>query len=557
MSKSAAVLRPRVIVRDCAALHSRFRLWLALLAVASVFWIPAAEGAQLEPSPPSIITDHAEPLSESASTPRTARVGAAHWAAITDQRRDVLDISRADVIRILQGRTLDWSELGGTALLIRVYLPRSQVRPVARALGVGLGELRVELVADHRVVQQVAATPGAFALISPEHLALGVLALTVDGHDPYRDPGRASPLKLWRWLPAPRTLAELQRLTTALASHARQFDPVGMALTGELIPVRCANHVLALLDDYDAMFSGVRDSLLAADLTVAPLEHPLTAYAELTPCVETVIFTGSHRVVPAMANAGIDVVFTIGNHMMDCWGGCNGVAALYETLDRLHAAGMVTVGAGESLEAARIPGLVSVQTRSGPVSFAFLGYDIIAPWYHAEDDQPGTAPLEARHLREDIGAARELADHVIVGANWGIEYVSNPVLYQRDLAGIAMEAGASLLIGNHPHWVQAIEHFDNALVAYSFGNFIFDQSWSVQVTQGMLMELGFTNERLLGYRVRPVIIRAHSRELPWRYRPEFVDPAGAGRPIMERIWAATDRLPLRPVAAATIAENQH
>lgn len=72
----------------------------------------------------------------------------------------------------------------------------------------------------------------------------------------------------------------------------------------------------------------------------------------------------------------------------------------------------------------------------------------------------------------------------------------------------------------------------------------------------MLMELGFSKDRLLGYRVRPVVIRAHSRELPWRYRPEFVDPAGEGRPSMDRIWNAADRLLDRPARAATIPENR-
>lgn len=535
-----------MLVRAGPVRWTRYLWILALLAAAWALWLPGAETA----APP-------DERGRAAIAQRPLRVVAAHWAAITDQRRDVLDISRSDVIRILQGRTLDWSELGGSPLPIRPMLPKSELRAIARALGLQLSELRVELVATDLVVDRVAAARGAFALVPSRALRLGVLGLTVDGHDPYRDRGSESPLRLWRWLPEPRTLAELQRLTAALTTDATRFDPVGVAVTGELIPVRCANHALAMLNDYDAMFDGVREALLAADLTVAPLEHPLTANPELTPCVETVIFTGSHRVVPAMANAGIDVVFAIGNHMMDCWGGCNGVAALYETLDRLRDAGIVTVGAGEHLDAARAPALVNVQTGSGTVSFAFLGYDIIAPWYHAEDDQPGTAPLEVKHLREDIAAAGELADHVIVGANWGVEYVSNPVLYQRDLGGIAMAAGASLLVGNHPHWVQAIEHFDDSLVAYSFGNFVFDQSWSVQVTQGMLMELGFTADRLLGYRVRPVIIRAHSNELPWRYRPEFVDPAAAGRPIMERIWNATDRLPNRPATAATIPENQN
>lgn len=487
---------------------------------------------------------------------RTLRVVAGHWAAITDQRRDVLDISRRDAVRILRGLTGDWSELGGSAQPITAFLPSSQARMIARSFGLALRELSVELLPDAEVVDRVAATPGAFALATPQMLRLGVLALTVDGHDPYRDPGTESPLRLVRWIPAPRNLAELSDFISMVRELPKTFDPVGMAITGELIPVRCANHLLAHLDDYDAMFDGVRERTLAADLTVAPLEHPLTASDDLTPCVETVIFSGSHRVVPAMADAGIDVVFTIGNHMMDCWGGCNGVAALYETLERLRRAGMVTAGAGENLQAARAPGLVSVDTDMGPVSFAFLGYDIIAPWYHAEEDQPGTAPLEAEYVRRDVRAASELADHVIVGANWGVEYVANPVAFQRDIGGVAMQAGASLLVGNHPHWVQAVEHFDDALVAYSFGNFVFDQSWSVQVTQGMLMELGFTRERLLGYRIRPVSIRAHSAELPWRYRPEFVDPAGAGRPILNQIWNASDRLPQRPEAVSIATDSE-
>ncbi len=482
-----------------------------------------------------------------ASVP-SVQVVVAHWAAITDQRRDVLDISRSDVVRIMRGSVRDWSELGGSAAPIHVYLPRSQAHSIAQALR--LYELSVELLADAEIVERVAATPGAFALVEPTRLRLGVLALTVDGHDPYRDHGSESPLHLRRRLAAPRTFADLGKLMAVLSEIARPFDPVGMAITGELIPVRCANYVLAQLDDYEAMFDGVRQTLVAADLTVAPLEHPLTANRTLTPCVETVIFTGSHRVAPAMSNAGIDVVLTIGNHMMDCWGGCNGAEALDETLDRLHDAGMVTAGAGAGLDAARTPAALSVQTDNGLVSFAFLGYDTIAPWYHAEAGQPGTAPLDAEYLREDIAQARQIADHVIVGANWGVEYTSNPVAYQRELGAIAMASGASLLIGNHPHWVQAVEHFDDALVAYSFGNFVFDQSWSIPTTQGMLMELGFTRQRLIGYRIRPVEIRAHSAQLPWRYRPEFVDPAGAGRPILEQIWRAQDRLPARANASS-------
>ena len=193
-----------------------------------------------------------------------------------------------------------------------------------------------------------------------------------------------------------------------------------MLVTGELIPVRCTNHVLAALDDYGAMFDGVRDSIVAADIAVAPLESALTDLGGPTPCVETLVLQGSPRVVPALSDAGLDVVLTIGNHMLDCWGGCSGAGALLDTLERLHEAGIATAGAGKDLlSAARRPTVVSVETAQGPVRFAFLGYDSIAPWYAAGDETSGTAPLSAESVREDVSAARALADHVVVGAGWG------------------------------------------------------------------------------------------------------------------------------------------
>ena len=273
----------------------------------------------------------------------------ARWAAITDQRRDVLDLARADVIRILRGEIRNWSKLGGSPQQLTAYLPASQASTIATALGLQMSELAVRLVPDDEIVEQVASTPGAFALVEPEHLRLGVLALTVDGHDPYRDPARESPLRQVRRIAA-GTTDEAAALFRALADRlAPRFDPAGMLVTGELIPVRCTNHVLAALDDYDAMFDGVREAILAADIAVAPLELPLSDRGELTPCVETVTFTGSPRVAPALANAGLDVVLTIGNHMLDCWGGCSGVVALRDTLALLDEVGITTAGASEQL----------------------------------------------------------------------------------------------------------------------------------------------------------------------------------------------------------------
>ena len=469
----------------------------------------------------------------------------ARWAAVTDQRRDVLDLGRDDVVRILRGDAGDWSEFGGSAQPIEVFLPVSQVARIADALGIPAGELAATALPYGALADHVAATPGAFALVEPERLRLGVLALTVDGHDPYRDPAEDSPLRLVRWLRAPTGEDALALAAAAGIAAAPSFDPAGVFVAGELIPVRCSNHVLAQLDDYGAMFDGTREALLAADIAVTSLDSSLTDLGTPTLCIRTYVLQGSPRVVDALSEAGIDVVLTVGNHIADCWGGCSPGGALLDTLTRLHDAGIATAGAGENLQAARTPAVVAVDTGEGPVRIAFLAYDSLGYWNAATEYVPGTAPLDAASILEDVRAALEVADHVVVGASWGNEYTADPTAFQRDMGPIAIDAGATFVLGSHPHWTQAVEHFDGALVAYSLGSFVFDQDWSVETTQGMVMELGFTAERLIGYRIRPVVIRGEGGELRWIYRPEFVDPAGEGRPILDRVWEAQDRLPAR------------
>ncbi|MCY3732692.1 MAG: CapA family protein, partial [Chloroflexi bacterium] len=384
MFLSEVVSKLRLFVRVFAAPLRRRGLHLAALVAASMVLIAPTDGggsdndfaSSLDSNAFTISTQAAEDArrnNESSLRPRSLRIVVAHWAAITDQRRDVLDLRRSDVVRILTGSVRDWSALGGSPVPIAGYLPRSQAGLIATAFGLSMAELAIEVVPDDQIIDLVERTPGAFALVRPYRLRMGVLALTVNGHDPYRDPGLESPLRLVRWIPPPTSADQLPRFFRDFLRFAPPFDPAGLLITGELIPVRCTNHVLEALGDYDAMFDGVRNAILAADLAIAPLEWPLTANKELTPCVETVIFTGSYKAVPAMANAGLDVLLTIGNHMMDCWKGCSGVAALYETLARLRNAGIVTAGAGRDLQSARAPALVSVPTLKGPVSFAFLG----------------------------------------------------------------------------------------------------------------------------------------------------------------------------------------
>jgi poly-gamma-glutamate synthesis protein (capsule biosynthesis protein) len=168
------------------------------------------------------------------------------------------------------------------------------------------------------------------------------------------------------------------------------------------------------------------------------------------------------------------------------------------------------------------------------VRVAFLGYDEIAPYYHAEPGVPGTAPLDEAYLREDVAAAAAQADVVIVMPQWGIEYQAEPTDGQRQLAAAAAEAGADLVIGNHPHWVEAAEVIDGVFVAYALGNFVFDQDWSLETQQGTLLQAAFFGAQLKGIEYYPVHIYDE-------HQPRFADPEEAQQ-ILDRIWNASATL---------------
>ncbi|MGH2727271.1 MAG: CapA family protein, partial [Actinomycetota bacterium] len=94
-----------------------------------------------------------------------------------------------------------------------------------------------------------------------------------------------------------------------------------------------------------------------------------------------------------------------------------------------------------------------------------------------------------------------------------------------------IDAGADMVIATHPHWVQGAEIYKGHLIAYSLGNFVFDQTWSKATQQGAALDLVFWGSRLVGASFIPVQIEdAH--------RPRFVDEH-AGAEILDRIWNAS------------------
>lgn len=238
-------------------------------------------------------------------------------------------------------------------------------------------------------------------------------------------------------------------------------------------------------------FAHVRDMLRAADVRFAQVER---LYSERGAFQGQ--GAGFHtRQKPAMAEAFKSVPFSVlsvgSNHTGD-WG----PDAVVDTVETFRRLGIPTVGAGRNIEEARKPAVI----ESKGLRMAFLGYvSVLLPQYWATEDRAGAAPMRAHTfyqpyeyqpgaparvvtvpnaddlaaLVRDVRAARELADLVFVSLHWGVHYVPAPSDYQPVVARAAIDAGATAVLGHHPHQQQGIELYKDGVIFYSIGNFAF------------------------------------------------------------------------------------
>lgn len=255
--------------------------------------------------------------------------------------------------------------------------------------------------------------------------------------------------------------------------------------TGDVAPRR---------PDPATMFDGVRDALGQGDLVFGQLETTVSDRGAPASVAKLAMRT-SPDTAAAIRAAGYDVMSFAGNHCLD-WGR----DAFFDTLEHARAAGLAVCGAGADIAAAREAVIVEI----GGTRIAFLAYSSILPQgYWADAGRPGCAPMRAlthyeqiEHdqpgtparvhtfpdradlaaLRADVRAAKAQADIVAVSIHWGIHFVPSEIAdYQRDVAHAAIDDGADMILGHHPHILKGIEIYRGRPIFYSQGNFAIEQ----------------------------------------------------------------------------------
>ncbi len=258
----------------------------------------------------------------------------------------------------------------------------------------------------------------------------------------------------------------------------------------------------------DYPFRNVLSVLQRADIIAANLESPVSIRGT---AVENKKFTLRAGAIAARAlkSAGIRVVTLANNHAMDF-----GPIALQDTLTALAENGILFTGAGMNLDDARAPAIVKVRGKR----LAFLSYSLTFPLeFFASANRPGTAPGYDDFVKADIEKIRPFADLVIVSFHWGAELMTSAKDYQIELGRKAIDWGADLVLGHHPHVLQDIGLYKGRLIVYSLGNFVFG-SESNRTNWSMILLLTFRNNTLA--RVEAVPIDVNNYRV--KYQPRIL-----------------------------------
>lgn len=397
--------------------------------------------------------------------------------------------------------------------------------PGGRAVGEGH-------LAPESVLQGVRGAPNTLGLVPWEAVTGGVKALRVEGARPIDArpargaPAKPYPLTLGTYLAwgagAPTGLAR-DWLVGGLRAALALPEEIELVAGGDVMLARKIGQAIAA---YGAAFpfAEVAPVLRRADIAFVNLECTVSERGEPVP--KSFNFRATPESLEALTLGGVNVVSLANNHGMDY-----GPPALLDTLDLLAARNIAQAGGGANAAAAHTPAVLTVQG----LRLAFLAYAAVddeAGWSQRQwtpgRDSPGLAYGEEGAIREDVARAREQADLVVVSLHAGTENSSQVNDLQRQLAHAAIEAGATLVLGAHPHVLQGLERYGDGLIAYSLGDFVFDITDPPDAANTLLLRVVLTRQGIKTVDILPVYIVDY-------LRPVVLEDA-RGDGLLQRIY---------------------
>lgn len=273
-----------------------------------------------------------------------------------------------------------------------------------------------------------------------------------------------------------------------LAWESKEADTVTIGFVGDILLDDEYAIMANLLRRGGRIEDGISEAMLTqlrtVDILVANNEFPFTERGTPTEG-KTYTFRAEPKASAYLHDMGVDVAVLANNHIYDF-----GETGLLDTLETLSTAGIPHIGAGRNLKEASAPLYFIVNDMKIAVVAATQIERLDNPDTRgATEDNAGVFRCwNPEKLYEVIKEAKENSDFVIAYIHWGTENETDPDWAQLDQAPKIAEAGADLIIGDHPHCLQGISYYGDTPVIYSLGNFWFNSktvdTGMVQVTIG-------------------------------------------------------------------------
>ncbi len=216
-----------------------------------------------------------------------------------------------------------------------------------------------------------------------------------------------------------------------------------------------------------------------ADIAFANLEGPVSNVGY--DLGNTYSFRMEPQALLAIKQSGLDVLSIANNHIGD-WG----MSAFEDSIDRITNAGILPVGGDRNYIRAKEPKIIEKKGKK----IGFLAFSDVGPsWLAKNPDLPTVLLANDPNIESIIKEASREVDYLVVSFHFGEEYQLEPSKRQKYLAHLAIDSGAKIVVGHHPHVVQEIERYKDGIIAYSLGNFIFDQYFSDETMSGAILEI--------------------------------------------------------------------
>lgn len=343
------------------------------------------------------------------------------------------------------------------------------------------------------------ARSGRIRLLPLERVALPDIAVPVEGLFP-GDPGY--PLQSIVAVGIRGDDPQLRRWFESIPAAELPERICWIGAVGDVMPARGVDAALRGLGGLQVVFGDTLPILRGLDLLLGNLEA--TATARGLRGKKTYTFRFDPLVLASLASAGFGYLSLANNHTFDF-----GRDGFTDTLAGLAEAGIATSGAGGNVQDAERPSvLMAGKTRVRVLSLADYpvdraGFDgrVVS---RAGEQTPGTLWLDDHGLAAAARAFDPTSFNIAL-VHGGVEWSSVPTAEQRRACLALLHAGADLIIGSHPHVLQALEALDGKLVAYSLGNFLFPGMEGTSGGQSaVILRVGILGRRIIALRPVPV-----------------------------------------------------